>query len=186
MASEFMATGGRAILAKLQKDRRGYEHGVCFAYGSETGTALEITRCLRAAAVANGFTTDILSLDGLASRLQQREMHQGGQAPHPPVIVVTSSTGDGEPPSNARGFWSWITTPRRSLAGLRYTILGLGDSNFTRYQNVPRMVRQKLELSGAVPFHPCSEADEVSGLEEVVDAWSEGLWDAIRSSHECL
>ena len=67
--------------------------------------------------------------------------------PQPLIIVyVTSSTGSGDPPDNGIKFISFLKRAQRQLtpestlplSGVHYTILGLGDSNYTSYQYNPR------------------------------------------------
>jgi sulfite reductase alpha subunit-like flavoprotein len=45
----------------------------------------------------------------------------------PVMVIVTSSTGDGEPPSNANKFWRKIRREKNSkfLSHMKYTVLGL-------------------------------------------------------------
>lgn len=52
------------------------------------------------------------------------------------VVVVVSTTGDGDAPSNAEDFCRHLrkrTQPKALLAGKRFAILGLGDTNYDKF-----------------------------------------------------
>ncbi len=70
------------------------------------------------------------------------------------VVVVCSTTGDGEPPENAARFWRQLKSkalPAGHLAHLRYVVLGLGDTNYSSFcQMGKEFARRFLEL-GAQP-----------------------------------
>lgn len=99
------------------------------------------------------------------------------------AVLVSSSTGDGDPPDNAAKFYGAIkrrSQPIDALEGLEFTALGLGDSNYTRFMYIPRSLKTRFTDLGAHQFYGSSEADEVDGIESVVDPWMEGLWPALR------
>lgn len=99
------------------------------------------------------------------------------------AVLVSSSTGDGDPPDNAAKFYGAIkrrSQPTDALKGLEFTSLGLGDSNYTRFMYISRSLKTRFTDLGAHQFYECSEADEVDGIENVVDPWMEGLWPALR------
>lgn len=106
-------------------------------------------------------------------------------------MLVVSTTGDGEVPNTALKFWKKLrkiprTGPR--LQHLRYSILGLGDTNYTNFCNGGKLFDQQFTELGAQAFYPCAWADDAVGLELTVEPWIEGLWPALKNEHifECL
>lgn len=65
------------------------------------------------------------------------------------------------------------------LSHVFYTILGLGDSNYSKYQGAPRYLDTTLLKLGAQKFYYRGEADEATSLELVVEPWLEGVISAI-------
>lgn len=57
-------------------------------------------------------------------------------------MFITSSTGDGESPDNGLKFQSYLRkeSSSRALSHVSYTILGLGDSNYSKFQGAPRFL----------------------------------------------
>jgi hypothetical protein len=63
------------------------------------------------------------------------------------VMFVVSSTGDGDPPDNCALFYAHLrkmSHPNNMLNGVRYTVLGLGDQNYTAFMEVPRQVWKRM------------------------------------------
>ncbi|KAK3882716.1 hypothetical protein Pcinc_012922 [Petrolisthes cinctipes] len=102
------------------------------------------------------------------------------------LVLIASTTGDGDPPDTARKFWRRLnkrdtTSTTTPLASLYYTVLGLGDTNYTNFCNFGKTVDQKLCSLGAKRFYECGWADDGTGLEVVVEPWIENLPSALRT-----
>ena len=98
------------------------------------------------------------------------------------VIIVSSTTGDGEQPENVIKFWRKLRPKSLSphhLGHWRFALLGLGDTNYNQFCNAPKALLRRLTELGAAAFYPAAWADDGTGLEVVVEPWLEGLWDAV-------
>ena len=184
--SSSSSTGGAAILAKLKAQkaaRAAAEHQeqqskpkpkpLTILYASQLGTAAEIAKTIHADAQSRGLPSHLASMNefGFDNVCADKT---------PVVIMVASSTGDGDAPDNAAKFYAAVkrkTNPPDRLQGVAFTILGLGDSNYTRYMAVSRALKSRFLDLGATAFYDPAEADDVDGLEEVVEAWMYGSGD---------
>ncbi len=126
------------------------------------------------------------------------------------VVMVSSTTGDGEQPEKAENLWRTLQKRARTncdLSRLNFTILGLGDSNYTRFCNGPKNLRSSLLQVGGKEFHEAGWADDGVGsvslpvrrpwcstdwhasiflscslhfrLELTVEPWLESLWPSL-------
>jgi NADPH-ferrihemoprotein reductase len=107
------------------------------------------------------------------------------------VLYVVSSTGDGDPPDNCAAFYAGLKrqSNRQNLLkakNVRFTVLGLGDQNYTAFMQIPRDFWKQMEFLGATPFYPRGEADEVEGLDEYVDQWTSNLWAPLTATLQGL
>ena len=97
------------------------------------------------------------------------------------LVFVVSSTGDGELPDNGLKFFKWIRAQDgQILSGIRFAILGLGDSNYSTYQGGPKTIEKQMKRLGAKEFYLRGEADEQMGLENAIEPWIDGLWDLLK------
>ena len=67
------------------------------------------------------------------------------------------------------------------LSHVFYTVLGLGDSNYSKYQGAPRFLDARLKMLGATCFSPRVEADEATSLEVVIEPWLESIGDLLTA-----
>jgi sulfite reductase alpha subunit-like flavoprotein len=153
-------------------------------YGSQTGNSEAISKRISQEISSKlQINNEHLVLNSFLSNLQKFPERKNERFF---LIIVCSTTGNGDAPNNADKFVRWIKRKTHSsdlLDNLYYTILGLGDSNYSRYQYIPRQIDEYLHKLGAKRFHPKGEADEAYGLENVVEPWIEKL---LPSFKKCL
>eukprot|EP00798_Chlamydomonas_sp_ICE-L_P030768 gene30768-35807_t len=170
------ATGGAALLARMRQAKVAQAKAkgpppVMIVYGSQTGTAHEIARNVHAEATQRGIAAEVMSWDELG-------FSSLGAEKTPILVVVQSSTGDGDPPDNCAMAYATIRKAHgeSQLKGVQFSMMAIGDSNYTRFMGAPRLFRKRLLDLGAQEFYPCVEADEVDGIECKVDPYMENLW----------
>jgi methionine synthase reductase len=88
--------------------------------------------------------------------------------------AVCSTTGNGDSPENSDAFWRSIkkrSLPKDYLAGVPFSVLGLGDTNYDKFCYMGKMIDKRMGELGARRVVELSCADEPTNLEEVVEAW---------------
>ena len=89
--------------------------------------------------------------------------------------------GDGDPPGNARKFVKKLLDPANAsshmLKGMRYALLGLGDTNYTNFCGGPKRLEKALKKQGASSFYDTAYADDGTDLEDTVEPWIEKLFE---------
>ena len=112
-------------------------------YGSETGNAFDFAQELGRMTERIHFWTHVTSLDSieLVCRAHGPWNHhidneQSQLSQYSVVVVISSTTGQGDVPVNARQFWKSILRrrlPPTYLSNVRFTTFGLGDSSYPKY-----------------------------------------------------
>uniref|UniRef100_A0A4X1TJA4 Methionine synthase reductase n=1 Tax=Sus scrofa TaxID=9823 RepID=A0A4X1TJA4_PIG len=144
-------------------------------YATQQGQAKAIAEEICEKADAHGFSADLHCI----SESDKYDLRTEAA----PLVVVVSTTGNGDPPDTARKFVKAIqdkTLPGDLLAHLRYGLLGLGDSEYTYFCNGGKIIDKRLQELGAQHFYDTGHADDCVGLELVVEPWINGLWAALE------
>jgi methionine synthase reductase len=141
-------------------------------YASETGNCEEISRIIHEECVFKGIEAERYCMNQIQTDFNL--------VPPEVLVIVSSSTGDGDIPANGLKFLRWLRQTKPNLKGIRYAMLGLGDSNYSTYQGAPRTLAKLLNDLGAEEFLPRGEADEQCGLEGVVEPWMQGLYEPLK------
>ncbi|CAM9885636.1 unnamed protein product, partial [Phaeothamnion confervicola] len=148
-------------------------------YGSETGTAEEVAGYVASLARRRCFeNVETQPLDDINPSLLCINAAI-------PVLLVISTTGDGEVPENMKRFWRWLL--RRGLAAdalssLRFAVFGLGDTTYgPKFNAAARKLHARLLQLGASELAPRGLGDEQSpqGVWGDLDAWLSGVWAAL-------
>ncbi|KAG3159147.1 Methionine synthase reductase [Phytophthora idaei] len=147
-------------------------------YGSQTGCAESIAQRIYDEALAKQLDAELQPLNEFQkSKVETRDGHF--------VVIVCSTTGNGDPPDNCGKFWRYVkrrTQPDDMLAKLRYTVLGLGDTNYDKFCFMGKSIEKRMRELGAQSFYEFAAADEAMGLEDSVEPWLNGLWEAFDTA----
>src|SRR5206468_9892989 len=96
------------------------------------------------------------------------------------LIIVTSTWGDGDPPDNAAGFWQHLNSGAApQVEHLSYSVLALGDKNYSDFCGAGKKFDERLEQLGAKRIHPRAECDV--DYEATAKAWIEALWEPLKA-----
>ncbi|XP_037778404.1 methionine synthase reductase-like [Penaeus monodon] len=150
-------------------------NGFLLLYASQKGNAKAIAEDLAEQCESKGLICELRCCSELGKTFSLEETRC--------LVLVGSTTGDGEPPDTARKFWRQLHKkgqPSNVFGHLSYSILGLGDTNYTNFCNFGKTIDQKLQDLGGKRFYPCGWADDGTGLEIVVEPWIEGLFPALQ------
>lgn len=101
------------------------------------------------------------------------------------ALIITSTFGDGEPPSGTEDFYEGVVVARRvRLTSLRYAVLALGDTVYEHFCKIGRDYDAVLESLGATRFHDRQDCD--SDFEDACDAWLEGVFSALAEERAAM
>ncbi|KAM0282682.1 hypothetical protein ACHAQH_002879 [Verticillium albo-atrum] len=137
-------------------------------YGSETGNSQDIAEELGKITQRLHFKTKIDELNAI----QLNELLR-----HTLIIIVMSTTGQGDMPQNSLVFWKSLLRkklPPGCLNSVRFTTFGLGDSSYPKFNWAARKLHKRLEQLGANEFYPRGEGDEQDddGIDQTFLRWS--------------
>jgi sulfite reductase alpha subunit-like flavoprotein len=163
-------------------------------YGSATGNAETIAKDLAAAFKASMSTsiyTDVVccTLDEYKKKCAKAWEVDPADGKKYGVLVISSTTGNGDSPENAGRFVRMIKKKPKPDEQLlfrhcSFAILGLGDTNYDKFCIVGKTLDKQLEVWGGTRARPLACADEAVGLEDVVEPWKDTIAKIIRTA--CL
>lgn len=148
-------------------------------YASATGNAEVIAKRIHQEAIIKKFQSTLQTLNDFKKTISKRE---DLSAKEMTLIVVCSTTGNGDVPENGDMFYRFIkrkTTKASLFEGVHYGVLGLGDTNYDKFNNAAKLIDARLQELGAKSLCMRGDADDAVGLEEVVEPWITNLWNQL-------
>lgn len=149
-------------------------------YGSQTGNSEDIALDLKSRCEEEYGMTGVVCDPLNAHKKTAAEIKEKAKL----LVIVCSTTGNGDAPENAETFWRGTklrSAEKDRYAGLQYTVLGLGDTNYDKFCFMGKSLDKRLEELGGCRSMKLHCADEATGLEDVVDEWIPKIMALIKS-----
>ena len=132
-------------------------------FGSQSGTTEGLAKKLGKEAGARGFEAKVLE----ANACKLEELAQTDR-----LLLLTSTWGEGDAPDNAMRFWNSLAAAEApKLSKLSYSVLALGDKNYSEFCGAGKKMDERLAELGAKRIHPRTECD--LDYEAEAKAWVE-------------
>jgi len=124
-------------------------------FGSQTGTAEGLAKKAAKEAGKRGFAATVHDLGAYTTAQLAQEKS---------VLVITSTYGDGEPPDNAKAFHAAVAALANDpaaarLSALRFSVCGLGDTNYIQFCQCAKDFDAHFEKLGAMRVSPRVDCD---------------------------
>lgn len=141
-------------------------------YGSQNGNAEEIAKHIQCLCVLRSLETVCQTLNSV----KDTDLNNCK------IVIICSTTGNGNVPDNAHSFWQKIKN--RSLiktffSSVDYTFLSLGDTNFDQYCHAGKMIDKKIFELGGTRFFPSECIDDASDSDFFIEKWINSLLDIL-------
>ena len=138
--------------------------------GSQTGNAMGVAKGFQAQAEAAGYTSKLISMADYKPRSIKGETH---------VAVFVSTHGEGDAPDDAIEFHEFLGGKKApKLDGLKYAVLGLGDSSYEFFCQTGKDFDERLGKLGGKAIVPRQDCDV--DYEDAAKAWGEQLVAALK------
>ncbi|WP_429116622.1 assimilatory sulfite reductase (NADPH) flavoprotein subunit [Aeromonas hydrophila] len=141
-------------------------------YGSQTGNAKGVASAIKAQAEARGLPVTLTSMADYKPKQLKKETH---------LLVVVSTYGEGEPPESAVDLFEQLKKGKVGrLEGLKFAVLGLGDSSYEFFCQTGNDFDSLLTKAGADRVHELASLDV--DYQDAAKAWGEQALNAIAAT----
>lgn len=139
-------------------------------YGTETGNCRDLAGKVAKKGEKNGVETDVIDL-------AEYSVEQLAELDHPFVVII-STWDDGVPPPDAVAFCEELKASEVPLAGRKYAVLALGDTEYPLFCECGKQVDADLGRLGAEAVMPRTDLGEDFLVSYI--GWSRQFWKALE------
>lgn len=160
------STSGFPVPADTQKER------VVVMYASQSGNSEALAEEFGSRLTESGFQAPVICAEDYQSIDLTKEKT---------LLMISSTWGEGDPPDNAVDFWGYLTTDEApKLENLRFSVLGLGDSNYIDFCGMGKALDKRFEELGGSRLAPRGDCD--TDYEETAAAWFDAALSVLGTS----
>ena len=138
-------------------------------WASMSGNAEDVAKVLNDKAQKMGFITNKVELNDV-SMTDFAKMKN--------VAIVTSTTGEGDLPTNGEDFWDDLNASSKELQNLNYSVCALGDRSHDIFCGAGKKVDEKLIQLKA---NKVLDRQECDGDDSGSDEWGNSFLEKIKS-----
>ena len=149
-------------------------------YGTQTNTAKSAANEIGREATRRNLKPKIMAMDEFNIM----------QLPTAPMVVfIVATTGEGEAPQTMQKAWKFLLRsdlPPTSLAKVKFTCFGLGDSTYALFNALAKKLTSRMLQLGANLFHKVGLGDYQHdfGYEGEFDPWLQQMWPNLKTELE--
>lgn len=141
-------------------------------YGSQTGNAKGVATAIKAQAEVRGLPVTLASMADYKPKQLKKESH---------LLVVVSTYGEGEPPESAVDLFEQLKKGKiGKLDGLKFAVLGLGDSSYEFFCQTGKDFDDFLAKAGAERIYELASLDV--DYQDAAKSWGEQALNAIATT----
>ena len=138
-------------------------------WASMSGTAENVANNLNEKAKLKGFDVNQLELNQVTMNDLSNMKNVG---------IVTSTTGEGDLPTNGEDFWDDLNNTDKNFQNLIYSVCALGDSSHDVFCGAGKKIDERLEKLGAQKVLDRQECD---GSDEGSEEWGNIFLDKLSA-----
>jgi sulfite reductase (NADPH) flavoprotein alpha-component len=163
--SGYLAGSLTAAASRISPQQRRERAPALVLFGSQSGNAERVARD-----VANGLTQAGVP----AVAMDMLDCRKAELAAAETLLIVVSTQGEGDPPDRAMSLWELLSGRKAPQLGhVRYAVLGLGDSSYTKFCETGKQFDRRLQELGATRIHERADCDV--DFEEAAQSWTRSV-----------
>ncbi|MEO0795968.1 MAG: sulfite reductase subunit alpha [Verrucomicrobiota bacterium] len=137
-------------------------------FGSQTGNSESVAKQAAKKAKAQGFAAEVFDMEAYPQERLASEQN---------LLIITSTYGEGDPPDNAMELHAYVHSDSApKLDNVRFSVLGLGDSNYPDFNQCAKEFDARLVELGASRMYDGIYCDV--DFDEDFERWLDGTLSA--------